>query len=334
MLNSSAYTNQQHHESRITNHVPAAPASVASSTDVLDRIGDTPLLHLRRVGAHLPESVRVYGKAEHLNPGGSVKDRPARAMVRAGRRSGAFAEGQTLVDATSGNTGIAYAMLGAAEGFPVRLFVPENATPERLATLRAYGAAVVLTDPMDGTDGARRRARALAEAEPERFFYPDQYNNPANARAHYDTTAPELIAQTDGHLTDFVAGLGTTGTFVGVAQRLREELPAVRCHTLQPDGPLHALEGLKHLPTAETPGLYDATLADAHRTCSTETAHAMTRRLAREEGLLVGASAGANVAAALTVAEERADAGDPGCVVTVLCDTGTRYLNEDFWGEG
>lgn len=311
-----------------------APPAFADATDRLtDRIGDTPLLRLPHVAAHLPGSVTLYGKAEHLNPGGSVKDRPARAMVRAGRRSGAFAEGQTLVDATSGNTGIAYAMLGAAMDFPVRLFVPENATPERLATLRAYGADLVLTDPMDGTDGARRQARALAEAEPERFFYPDQYNNPANAQAHYDTTAPELIEQTNGQLTDFVAGLGTTGTFVGTARRLREAAPAARCHTLQPDGPLHALEGLKHLPTAETPGIYDAELADTHRTCPTEAAHVMTRRLARAEGLLVGASAGANVAAALEVAEERADAGDQGCVVTILCDTGTRYLNEDFWGE-
>jgi cysteine synthase B len=321
--------------------VPTAPPQTAPPTPaadapdrLTDRIGDTPLLRLCSVASHLPERVRVYGKAEHLNPGGSVKDRPARAMVRAGRKSGAFAEGQTLVDATSGNTGIAYALLGAAMDFPVRLFVPENATPERLATLRAYGAEVVLTDPMDGTDGARRRARALADAEPERFFYPDQYNNLANAQAHYDTTAPELIAQTDGRLTDFVAGLGTTGTFVGVARRLCEERPAARCHALQPDGPLHALEGLKHLPTAETPGIYEADLADMHRTCTTEAAHAMTRRLAREEGLLVGASAGANVATALTVAEERAEQGEPACVVTVLCDTGTRYLNENFWVDG
>lgn len=311
-------------------------AAAPPGSNVLQRVGGTPLLRLRHVAAHLPEEVGVYGKAEHLNPGGSVKDRPALRMVRAGRESGAFQSGQTLVDATSGNTGIAYAMIGAAEGFAVRLFVPDNATAERKQTLRAYGAELTLTDPMEGTDGARRQARALAEAQPERFFYPDQYNNPANWKAHYDTTAPELFEQTDGRMTDFVAGLGTTGTFVGVARRLRDAAPAegrppVRCHALQPDGPLHALEGLKHLPSAEVPGIYDDALADVHRTCTTEAAHAMTRRLAREEGLLVGASAGANVAAALDVAEERADDGEAACVVTVLCDTGTRYLGEDFW---
>lgn len=306
---------------------PPAPGS-----DLLERIGATPLLRLREIAEHLPENVHIYGKAEHLNPGGSVKDRPARAMVRAGRASGAFQPGQTLIDATSGNTGIAYAMLGAAEGFPVRLFVPQNATPERLQTLRAYGAELMLTDAMDGTDGARREAKALAEAEPSRFFYPDQYNNDANWQEHYRTTGPELIEQSDGRLTDFVAGLGTTGTFVGVARRLREEAPAARCHALQPDGPLHALEGLKHLPTAEMPGIYDPSLADAQHTCATEAAHAMTRRLAREEGLLVGASAGANVATALRIAEQRAEAGERACVATILCDTGTRYLGEAFWG--
>jgi cysteine synthase B len=311
---------------------PTAPTDQTPGADLLAQIGETPLLRLRSVAASLPDRVQVYGKAEHSNPGGSVKDRPARAMIRAGRERGAFGAGQTLVDATSGNTGIAYAMIGAARGFDVHLFVPENASPERLATLRAYGADLTLTDAMEGTDGARRQARALAEAQPGRFFYPDQYGNDANWRAHYDTTAPELIEQTNGALTDFVAGLGTTGTFIGVARRLAEEAPAARTHALQPDGPLHALEGLKHLPTADVPAIYDASLADAHRPCTTEAAHAMTRRLAREEGLLVGPSAGANVAAALRVAEERAARGERACVVTILCDTGTRYLNEDFWG--
>ena len=300
-----------------------------SFSDLARAIGGTPLLRLRRVADDLPEAVALYGKAEHLNPGGSVKDRPALAMIRGGLESGALAPGKTLIDATSGNTGIAYAMLGAALELPVTLALPANASDERQQILRAYGANLLLTDPMDGTDGAQQRAREIVAAHPDRYFYPNQYDNDANWRAHYEATGPELIEQTGGRLTDFVAGLGTTGTFVGVARRLKEQDPTIRCHALQPSSPLHGMEGLKHLETARTPGIYDAALADRHLTCSTEDAYDMTRRLAREEGLLVGVSAGANVAAALRVARTL----EAGVVVTVLCDTGTRYLSDSFWND-
>ena len=302
----------------------------AALSDLRRRIGKTPLVRLRRVARGLPEAVAVYAKAEHLNPGGSVKDRPALRMVEEGLASGALRAGVTLVDATSGNTGIAYAMIGAALGLDVALALPANASAERKKILQAYGARLLLTDPMEGTDGAQRHARALVEAEPDRYFYPDQYNNDANWRAHFEGTGAEILRQTGGRLSHFVAGLGTTGTFVGVARRLRRDRPDVRCLALQPDSPLHGMEGLKHLETALVPGIYDATLADGHLTCSTERAYAMTRRLAREEGLLVGVSAGANVAAALDVAREL----EEGVVITVLCDTGTRYLSERFWDAG
>ncbi|MFP4229131.1 MAG: PLP-dependent cysteine synthase family protein [Salinivenus sp.] len=292
-----------------------------------EQIGDTPLLRLDGVTADLPDTVTVYAKAEHLNPGGSVKDRPALAMIRDGLDSGAFRRDQTLIDATSGNTGIAYAMIGAAMGLDVTLALPENASDERKKTLRAYGAELVLTDPMEGTDGAQRHVKALVEAEPDRYFYPDQYNNDANARAHYEGTGLEILEQTDGQVTHFVTGLGTTGTFMGVTRRLKEHNPSVQCVAVQPDAPMHGMEGLKHMNTAIVPGLYDPSIADAHRTCTTETALAMTRRLAREEGLLVGPSAGANVASALAVARSL----ESGVVVTILCDTGTRYLSDDFW---
>ena len=302
----------------------------AALSDLRRRIGKTPLVRLRRVARGLPEAVAVYAKAEHLNPGGSVKDRPALRMIEEGLASGALRAGITLVDATSGNTGIAYAMIGAALGLDVALALPANASAERKKILQAYGARLLLTDPMEGTDGAQRHARALVEAEPDRYFYPDQYNNDANWRAHFEGTGAEILRQTGGRLSHFVAGLGTTGTFVGVARRLRRDRPDVRCLALQPDSPLHGMEGLKHLETALVPGIYDAALADGHLTCSTERAYAMTRRLAREEGLLVGVSAGANVAAALDVAGEL----EEGVVVTVLCDTGTRYLSERFWDAG
>jgi cysteine synthase B len=294
---------------------------------LLHQIGDTPLLELRRIAADLPDTVTLYAKAEHLNPGGSVKDRPALAMMREGMRTGAFGPNQTLIDATSGNTGIAYAMIGAALDVPVMLALPANASDERKRTLRAYGADLILTDPMDGTDGAQRRVKALVEAEPDRYFYPDQYSNDANWCAHYTGTGTELWKQTEGRITHFVAGLGTTGTFMGVARRLKAFDDRVRCISMQPATSLHGLEGLKHMPTAMVPRIYDATLADDTLQCTTEEAHAMTHRLAREEGLLVGPSAGANVATALRVAQTL----DAGCVVTILCDTGTRYLSDDFW---
>ncbi|PSQ89575.1 MAG: cysteine synthase, partial [Bacteroidetes bacterium QS_4_64_154] len=236
---------------------------------------------------------------------------------------------QTLIDATSGNTGIAYAMIGAAKGLDVTLALPENASAERKKVLRAYGAELLLTDPMAGTDGAQRRVKEIVEAHPNRYFYPDQYNNDANWRAHYDGTGTEILEQTDGQVSHFVTGLGTTGTFMGVTRRLKEHDPTVQCVGVEPATAMHGLEGLKHMDTALVPGIYDPSLADAHRTYSTETAVAMTRRLAREEGLLVGPSAGANVAAALDVAQSL----EAGVAVTILCDTGTRYLSDDFWND-
>ena len=315
---------------------PAVPTAPSSSTAraptaaaLVDNIGQTPLLRLDRVAADLPDAVTVYAKAEHLNPGGSVKDRPALRMIEAGLDSGAFRRDQTLIDATSGNTGIAYAMIGAAKGLDVTLALPENASEERKKVLRAYGAELILTDPMAGTDGAQERVKDIVAANPDRYFYPDQYNNDANWRAHYDGTGAEIVEQTEGTVTHFVAGLGTTGTFMGVTRRLKAHDPSIQGVALQPKTAMHGLEGLKHMETAVVPGLYDADLADAHRTCTTETAVAMTRRLAREEGLLVGPSAGANVATALDVARSL----EAGVVVTILCDTGTRYLSDDFWSE-
>ena len=306
---------------------PSASTAAPAASSLVDDIGRTPLLRLDRVADDLPDSVAVYGKAEHLNPGGSVKDRPALRMIEAGLDAGAFRPEQTLIDATSGNTGIAYAMIGAAKGLDVALALPENASAERKKVLRAYGAELILTDPMAGTDGAQRRVKEIVDAHPDRYFYPDQYNNDANWRAHYDGTGTEILDQTDGAVSHFVTGLGTTGTFTGVTRRLKAHDASVQCVAVEPETALHGLEGLKHMETAIVPGIYAPDLADAHRTCSTEAAVDMTRRLAREEGLLVGPSAGANVAAALDVARSL----DAGTVVTILCDTGTRYLSDDFW---
>src|SRR5512139_1984833 len=254
---------------------------------LFDLVGRTPLIRLHRIERDRP-GVEVYGKAEFANPGGSVKDRPARRMLLEGVASGALTPGKVLLDATSGNTGIAYAMFGAALGVPVLLCVPENVTAERKRMLKAYGAALVLTDPLEGSDGAIREARRRYQSDPDRYFYPDQYNNPFNWRAHYDTTAPEILEQTDGRLTHFVAGLGTSGTFVGVARRLREVAPHVILASVQPDSPLHGIEGLKHMDTAIVPAIYDPGLAHRDLRVDTEAAMIMTRRLAREEGLLVG----------------------------------------------
>ena len=308
---------------------PSASTAAPAASSLVDDIGRTPLLRLDRVADDLPDSVAVYGKAEHLNPGGSVKDRPALRMIEAGLDAGAFRPEQTLIDATSGNTGIAYAMIGAAKGLDVALALPENASAERKKVLRAYGAELILTDPMAGTDGAQRRVKEIVDAHPDRYFYPDQYNNDANWRAHYDGTGTEILDQTDGAVSHFVTGLGTTGTFTGVTRRLKAHNASIRCVAVEPETALHGLEGLKHMETAIVPGIYAPDLADAHRTCSTEAAVDRTRRLAREEGLLVGPSAGANVAAALDVARSL----DAGTVVTILCDTGTRYLSDDFWEE-
>lgn len=293
-------------------------------------IGNTPLIRLRQVVGKLPDNVEVYAKAEFLNPGGSVKDRPALAMILAGEKSGELTREKTIIDATSGNTGIAYAMLASARGYAVKLVLPANASEARKKILRRYGAEIMETDPLGGTDTAQLVARDLAAKYPDKYFYPDQYNNEANWKAHFATTAPEIWWQTNSRVSHFVAGLGTTGTFMGTARRLREFNPRLLAVSVQPESPLHGLEGLKHLGTAIVPGIYDAKLADEDMAVSTEDAQAMTRRLAREEGLFVGPSSGANVHAAIEVARQ-IDGG--GVVVTILCDGGGKYLNEEFWNE-
>ncbi|QQS48922.1 MAG: cysteine synthase family protein [Acidobacteriota bacterium] len=297
----------------------------SASASLLDLIGNTPLIKLH----HLVENPRVeiYGKAEWANPGGSVKDRPALRMLREGERSGSLTPEKTIIDATSGNTGIAYAMIGAALGYRVRLCLPKNASEERKRILRAYGADLVLTDPLSGSDGAIRVVREIVEAEPERYFYPDQYNNPANWMAHYETTGPEIHAQTSGRVTHFVAGLGTSGTFMGAGRRLRELKSGVRLISMQPDSPFHGLEGLKHMETAIVPGIYDSGLADEVIEIGTEEAFETVRRLAREAGWLVGISAAANVAAAMRVAQRI----NEGVIVTILCDDGSKYLSDKLW---
>jgi cysteine synthase B len=303
----------------------AAP-TLEFSGSLRSTIGRTPLLRLRRLAPAKPQ-VQLYAKAEFLNPGGSVKDRAALAILDDGERRGLLREGKTILDATSGNTGIAYAMLAASRGYRLKLCVPENVTPERLRILRAYGAEIELTDAMDGSDGAIREARRIHEAEPDRYFYADQYNNDANWRAHFDTTGQEILEQTEGRVTHFVAGLGTSGTFVGIGRRLRAHRAGIQLVSVQPDSPLHGVEGLKHMDSAIRPGIYDEALADADVRITTERAYAVTRQLALEEGLLVGVSSGAALAAALDVASRI----DRGVIVTVFPDTGTRYLTETFW---
>src|SRR5436305_6775563 len=303
---------------------PVLDRSAGSS--VVDLIGRTPLVRLRRFERETP-GVELYAKAEWQNPGGSVKDRAAARMILEGEASGALTPARTILDATSGNTGIAYATIGAARGYKVTLCVPGNASPERKLILRALGAELVLTDPLEGTDGAIREARRLYAAGPDRYFYPDQYNNDANWRAHFDTTGPEIIEQTSGRLTHFVAGLGTSGTFVGTGRRLRQFNPGIKLISFQPDSPLHGLEGLKHMASAIVPGIYDPALADEDLRVATEAAYKMVRRLAREEGLLVGVSSGAALAAVLEVARRI----ERGVVVTVFPDGAEKYLTEAFW---
>ncbi len=307
-------------------------AGVAGVFEQVDRlggsieasIGNTPLLRLHRVTQSFPEGVEVLAKAEHLNPGGSVKDRPALAMILEGELTGELRPGMTILDATSGNTGIAYAMIGAARGYPVTICLPKNASPQRKRILQSYGVTLIETDPLQSTDGAQIVAREMAASEPEKYFYPDQYNNPANWRSHYDGTGAEIWEQTAGRVTHFIAGLGTSGTFVGVTRRLKELNQSIRCISLQPDSPLHGLEGLKHMESAMVPGIYDSTLADETVEVGTEDAQEMVRRLATEEGLLVGPSSGANLFAALRLARTlTSDA----VVVTIICDGGDRYLD-------
>jgi cysteine synthase B len=299
-------------------------------TGLLENVGGTPLLRLGRVAAGLPRGVEVYAKAEHLNPGGSVKDRAALAMILDGEAAGRLTPDKVLLDATSGNTGIAYAMIGAARGYRVRLCLPANASVERKRVLRIHGAELLETDPREGFDAPQRLAQRLAAEEPDAYFYPNQYDNPANWRAHYEGTAPEIWEQTAGRVTHFLSGVGTSGTFTGVVRRLRELSPNLKAVLMQPDSPLHGLEGTRHLETSIVPGIYDPALADERVEVSTEEAQAMARRLALEEGLFVGVSSGANVAAALRHAR---GLGAGSVVVTVLCDGGGRYLSEEFWGE-
>ena len=298
----------------------------APDSSVLDMIGRTPLVRLHQFERETP-GVELYAKAEWQNPGGSVKDRAAARMILEGEASGRLTPDRVILDATSGNTGIAYAMVGAARGYKVTLCMPENASPERKLILRALGAELILTSPLESTDGAIREARRLYAEHPEKYFYPDQYSNDGNWRAHYDTTAPEIIEQTSGRLTHFVAGLGTSGTFVGTGRRLRAFNPGIRLISFQPDGPFHGLEGLKHMPSAIVPSIYDPSLADVDLRIETERAYRMVRRLAREEGLLAGISSGAAVAAMLDVAKTI----DRGVIVTVFPDGAEKYLNETFW---
>lgn len=306
-------------------------SQLSAATTLESLIGNTPLLRLERVTAHLPPDVGIYAKAEWTNPGGSVKDRAALNIIRTAEREGKLQRGMTLVDSTSGNTGIAYAMLGALRGIQVKLFVPANASPERLAILRAYGAELVLTDPLEGSDGAIRAVRELVAREPERYFYADQYNNPANWQAHYHGTALEIWEQTGGAITHFIAGLGTTGTFVGTSRRLKEFKPSVQAIAVQPDSPFHGLEGLKHMETAIQPGIYDPTLPDRQLFINTDETYVMARRLAREEGLLVGISAAAAVVAALRVAEELAERKESGVIVLIFPDSAYKYLSHAPW---
>ena len=298
--------------------------SAGVSPSIVDLVGNTPLIRLRRIERDLA-GVELYAKAEWQNPGGSVKDRPALRMIQEGIASGQLVAGKTILDATSGNTGIAYAMMGAAMDYKVTLCVPENVTPERKRILRAYGAELIFTDPLEGSDGAIRMAQKLNRDAPQKYFYADQYNNDFNWRSHYDTTAPEIIKQTGARLTHFVAGLGTSGTFIGVGRRLREHNKHIVLGSVQPDSPLHGLEGLKHMESAIVPGIYDSGLADQDIRVGTEESYEMTRRLAQEEGLLVGISSGANLAGALKIARKGA------VMVVVFCDGGERYLSERFW---
>jgi cysteine synthase B len=301
-------------------------------TDLLSTIGNTPLLRLDRISSQFP-GVEIYGKAEYANPGGSVKDRPALAMILEGERTGKLNSTRIILDSTSGNTGIAYAMIAAAKGYRIKLCVPANASPERKRILKAYDVDLVLTDPAQGSDGAIRKCREIYESNPKLYFYPDQYNNPSNWFSHYETTAPEIISQTERRITHFVTGLGTSGTFVGVTRRLRRDLPQVKCYSAQPSTGFHGLEGMKHMPTAIVPSIYDETLADGNLWIETEDAYRMVRRLVREEGLFVGISSGANVHAATLIARDLVSRDRAGVIVTILCDGAEKYLSEKFWDD-
>ncbi|MBI3649804.1 MAG: cysteine synthase family protein [Acidobacteria bacterium] len=310
--------------------IEEAPAQRATQAlEAWQLVGNTPLLKLQNIAADFPH-VEIYAKAEWFNPGGSVKDRPALNMILDGERRGLLTKDKILLDATSGNTGIAYAWIGAARGYRVKLALPQNASEERKRILKAYGVDLVLTSPLEGSDGAIREARRLYAENPELYFYPDQYNNEANWRAHYETTAVEIWHQTNGRITHFVAGLGTSGTFVGTSRRLKELNPKIQCLSFQPDSPFHGLEGMKHMATAIVPGIYDATVADADYEVSTEEAHQYARLLGKKEGLLVGVSAAAALACCVKVAREIKQ----GVIVTIFSDSADKYLSERFWNEG
>ena len=319
-----------------TGHIAASPnESMAQRSrageGLLERIGNTPLLRLERIGAEFP-NVEFCAKAEWFNPGGSVKDRPALSMIQAGLASGALRSGKTIIDATSGNTGIAYAMIGAVLGYPVKLCLPDSASHERKRILGAFGAELVITPGDEATDGAIRKVQEIVAADPEKYFYPDQYSNPANWQAHYRTTANEIWEQTSGRVTHFVAGLGTSGTFVGTTRRLKELNPAIRCVSLQPDASFHGLEGWKHMETAIRPAIYDDTLADENLPVSTEESYRLVKRLAREEGLLVSPSAAAALLGCFEIAA-RIPKNENAVIVTVFADSAAKYLNERFWDE-
>jgi len=310
----------------------AAPVSPPRSTGLTSLIGNTPLLRLERMSQEFP-GVEILAKAEFFNPGGSVKDRAGFNMIREGERSGKLTPERTILDATSGNTGIAYAMIGACQGYKVKLCLPKNASMERKQMLKAYGAEMVFSDPNEGSDGAIRLCREIYAQDPDRYFYPDQYNNPANWKAHYDGTALEILEQTAGRITHFVSAMGTSGTFTGNSRRFRRDAPHVKCISAQPESGFHGLEGLKHMPTALVPGIYDPTLADGNVWIDTDDAYEMTRRMARDEALLVGISSGANLVAARKVARELVEASESGVIVTILCDGAGKYLSEPFWND-
>lgn len=309
---------------------------VSAGRTIEDLIGNTPLLAFQRITAHLPENVQIFAKAEWANPGGSVKDRAALNIIRTAEAEGKLAPGMTLIDSTSGNTGIAYAMIGASRGIKIKLFLPANVSPERITILKAYGVELVLTDPLEGSDGAIRAVRDLVAREPEAYFYADQYNNPANWQAHYNTTGVEIWEQTGGTITHFVAGLGTSGTLTGTGRRLKDYNPAVQIISLQPDSPFHGLEGLKHMETAIKPGIYDESVADRNFGISTDETYHMAYRLAHEEGLLVGISAATALLGAMKIAEEAAERGDSATIVTLFPDNASKYLSShaDMYAKG
>ena len=308
------------------------PSVRSQAEPLLATIGNTPLIRLQKIPAEFP-GIEILAKAEYFNPGGSVKDRAALNMILDGERSGRLNHDRTILDSTSGNTGIAYAMIGANRGYKVRLVLPANASQERKHILKAYGAEMVFSDPGEGSDGAIRLVRELYREDPDRYFYPDQYNNPANWKAHFEGTGPEIIQQTGGMVTHFVASMGTSGTFMGTTRRLKRDMPHVQCFSAQPSSGFHGLEGLKHMPTAIVPGIYDEKLADGNFWIETEDAYKMVRRLAREEALLVGISSGCNVHAAAKLARQLVERGETATIVTMLCDSAEKYLSESFWAD-